>query len=231
LSRGKLLMPGNNNPYIPTTDALLLAWADNFSAVITANPGDYGLIAGQAVTFAALFTTFESALATATDPGTRTSVTVAAKDAARAAMVTNARMLARIALAFPTVTPGDLTAAGLIVRNTVPTPIPAPVTVPILGLLNCIGKVVTLAFADELTPSSKYKPFGVTSLQLFMKTGAVPPASPADAEFVAAYGRWPARVDLSTLPAGTQLHFIARWATRRGLTGPQSAVVSAVLQA
>lgn len=224
-------MPGNNNPYIPTTDADLLTWATNFDAVITANPTDYGLIAGQATAFDVLRDAYAAALTLATDPATRTSVTVAAKDAAKAAMVTNARQLARVALAFPTVTPGDLTAAGLIVRNTVPTPIPAPTTVPLVSFLASIGKTITLDFADELTPSKKYKPFGVTGLQLFLKTGAVAPASPDDCQLIQTLGRWPARIDLSTLAAGTVCHFIGRWVTRRGLTGPQSAVVSAILQA
>lgn len=224
-------MPGNNNPYIPPTDADLLDWATNFDTIITANPTDYGLIAGQATAFDVLRDAYAAALALATAPATRTPVTVAAKDAAKASMVTSARMLARIALAFPTVTPGDLTAAGLIVRNTVPTPIPAPATVPLLALLASIGKTVTLDFADELTPSKKYKPFGVTVLQLFMKTGAVAPASPDDCTLVGSFGRWPVRLDLSSLAVGTQLNFIARWATRKGLTGPQSAVVTAILQA
>ena len=40
-------------PYIPARNANLIAWAANFSTLITASPGTYGLLAGDATAIAA----------------------------------------------------------------------------------------------------------------------------------------------------------------------------------
>lgn len=71
---------------MPQKDAELGTWATNFSALITANPTDFGLIAGDAVIIAAAVDPYVAALAVSTAPGTRTPVAIAAKDSAREAM-------------------------------------------------------------------------------------------------------------------------------------------------
>jgi hypothetical protein len=224
-------MPGSYNPYIPTTDAALDTWATNFDAVITANPTDYGLVAGQATAFHTLRLAFTTALATSSNPATRTSVTVAAKDAAKADMVVSARSLAMVALAYPLVTPSDLLAAGLIVKNTVPTPIPAPTTVPLLDFLSSIGQAVTIGYADETSPSAKYKPFGVIGLQVFTQVGGTAPVGVETMQLKATVGRWPIRLQFAGGDVGENVYVMARWVTRKGLTGPSSALLTAVVQA
>lgn len=223
-------MPGNYNPYIPLTDAALDAWATNFDTVITAAPADYGLTAPQAVAFNILRAAFSAALLVTDTPATRTPVTIAAKDSARAAMVTSARSLARVALAYPSVLPADLTAAGLIVRNTVPTPIPAPATIPLLSFLSSVGLQMTVSFADELTPSKKYKPFGAVALQVFGKIDGAAPASIDECFLLGQTGRWPIKLTFQGADAGKHVYLIARWVTRRGLVGPVSATLDAVIQ-
>ena len=72
---------------IPTKEADLYNWADNFSTLLTANPTTYGLVAGDATAVAAVVTPFKTAFDAASDPGTRTQALVGTKDAAKDAML------------------------------------------------------------------------------------------------------------------------------------------------
>ena len=82
--------------YIPTRDADLVGWADNFSTLITASPTTYGLTAGDATTISGLVTAWDAAYALAVNPSTRTPSTVADKDSAKGAMLPILRLYAQM---------------------------------------------------------------------------------------------------------------------------------------
>ena len=85
-----------SNIFYAGTDSELLAGAANFSTLIGAGPVPLGLNSAQATAYATLNATYASMYATATNPPTRTTATIAAKDTARVALVNNTRMLATI---------------------------------------------------------------------------------------------------------------------------------------
>src|SRR5260221_10987595 len=89
--KGRIVPKG----FLPNTDAALLAWSLNFSTRITAGPVPLGLTALQATAYAALHTSYATALA-ACDPGERSKSLVAAKNTARLALKTSARLLAKL---------------------------------------------------------------------------------------------------------------------------------------
>ena len=105
-------MPQNPD-YIPSTDSGLGTWADNFSTLLTAAPTDYGLVAGNATDVSAVVAPFVAALALATNPATKTAVTVAAKDAAKSAMLAVVRPFATTISSNANVLSGDKTAIGV----------------------------------------------------------------------------------------------------------------------
>lgn len=215
-------MPGNYNSYIPLKDADLDAWATNFASVLTADPASYGATAGQASSLTTLAGAFTTALATATNPATRTSVTVAAKDNAKALLVIEARTLAMQAQAYGGITPALLAAAGLTVRLTVPSPIPAPSTKPLTANLGVVNGLMTIAVNDEATPDKKYKPFGAVACQHFVKYGGAAPATVDDCQYLGQTTRTPQQINLGVANVGTTAWIISRWVTRKGLTGPVS---------
>lgn len=217
--------------YIPAKDLDADAWFQNFNAQITATPTAYGLVAGDATAFDPLADAFSSALTIALTPSTRTKVTVAAKDSARAAVELKARQLAAKVQAYPSITPTLLEDLGLTVRDSGPTPITAPTTQPLLAIQSIGTKSAILRFADELTPDSRRKPANVIALQLFMKTGATPPTGPEDAEFIGPATKNPHALDFSALAAGTNVYIFGRWQTRRGLTGPASSTINTTVAA
>ena len=129
--------------FLPTTDNALLAWSLNFSTLISATPTTYGLSSTQATAYATLHSQYSAALATATNPTTRTKANVAAKNTARDALKTDARLLAKIVDGQATVTDQQRIQLGLNVR-TVPTPVPVPSLPPEMDIVSVIGRTVKI---------------------------------------------------------------------------------------
>jgi hypothetical protein len=214
----------------PTADAPLKAWAQNASALITSTPTVYGLVAGDATALAALVNDFDTRLDTATTPSTRTKGTIAAKNTSKLALLAKLRQLIKIINAHPGVTNAQRADLGLNPRDVVPTPVPVPVTRPMVT----VDVDGTIRLVDETTPERRGKPVGVNGAVVYTKivVGDAPgPVTPADAAFAALATR--ARVTLP-LPAGSKnktLWVLAQWYNERGELGPISAPASSVIAA
>jgi hypothetical protein len=215
--------------YIPTKDADLLAWTLNWTTRVTATPALYGLTAPIAAACAGLFTTFNTAYQAAVSPTTRSPTTVAAKDSAKGAMVPVLRLYSQQVKANDAVSNANKEALGIHIDDTVPTPIPAPTTAPIVSITDSGVLEMNLRFADELSPSSRRKPFGAPGLLLFRKIGTVPATDPDGAEFVGFYTRIPMAVGFGAPDQGKMCTFFARWTNTKGEEGPWSTATSRIV--
>jgi len=208
-----------NQDYIPTPDADFDAWLTNFSTLATAAPATYGLTAPNAVVIAAQQAAFNAAFLTATTPATRTSPTIAAKDAARATAEAVVRPFAVEVSMNAAVADLDKAAIGVTIRKVVPTPIPPPLTFPTLTLVAAQPLQHALSYRDSATPTTKSKPFGAIGMQLFRYIGVAPTADPALARF---FDQWTKSPNVSTFDAGDMgkwCTYFARWVTRGGPNG------------
>src|SRR5688572_9679270 len=124
--------------FLPNKDAALLAWSLNFSTRITATPTAYGLVAADATAYAALHTNFATTMA-AVDPDERNKIATAAKNTARLALKTSARLLAKRVEGTASVTDAQKLELGLNVRA-MPSPIPPPATAPIISITSVMGR-------------------------------------------------------------------------------------------
>jgi hypothetical protein len=215
--------------YIPGPDADCLTWLGNFSVVITASPTDYGLIAGDATEMTTRTATFSGALAAATNGSTRGPMTVAAKDIARANAVVFARSLAARIQAYPEITSDQLVALGLTVRKTGRTPVPDPVTAPLLSFISASALRHTLRYSDETTPDSRKKPFGSAGLMVswwILPSGT--PASGPPTQF-GIYSANPMVFNFQLADVGKVVTYSAQWMTATGAMGPISNVVTAAV--
>lgn len=235
---GLSFAPALSSDYIPTKDADLDAWATNFDTVITAAPTSYGLIAGQATAFHTLRLAFTNALATAVNPATRTPVTVALKDTARAQAVALARQLGQVAQRYPSITDGLLASAGLTVRDPIPSPIPAPVSTPVMSLLSSDSLSHVLRYHDSILANPRGKPPGAVAMQLFAKVGPGAPADISDCVFIGQFSKMPAVAggggsvfQFDPTDAGKTIYYLSRWVTATGKLGPTSAQFAATLPA
>lgn len=216
-------MPGS---YIPTRDANLADWANNFATTIAASPASYGLVAGDATTISAYVNAFVSALSVVSNPATKTIATVASKDGAKAAMLGIVRPYAQQIKSNQGVTNASKLALGLTIRDTVPTPIVAPVSSPIIAVLGATPGQHTIRFADSNTPDSRAKPFGAIGLQLFVAVAQAALTDPNVAEFRSFVTRQPFGVTFNPADNGKVATYFARWQTRTGLVGPWSTPVA-----
>lgn len=208
--------------YIPSTDAGLAAWSANFEAIVAVDYAALGLTGGQASAVTAADTAYQAAYTLAVDPGTRTPVTVAAKDSAKFALLGTVRPVAIQVRNNPAVSDATKVSLGLTVPALVPTPIPAPTTVPTLAVLAATPGVHKIDSRDDSTPTSKAKPPGALQLQLWVAYGTAPAPDPTTAEFLGVFTKSPFFVSLPVAQTGKVATYFGRWVTRRGLLGPWS---------
>ena len=220
--------------FLPSKDQDLNAWAANFDTKITATPTAYGLIAGDATAFHGLAQDFDARLAAAVNPATRTKVTIQQKEISRAALRAKARALARIVNAYPAITNAQRAELGLTVRDTIPTPIPAPATQPVVNIEGSGGGQSLLRLADETSPNRRAKPSGVFGALIYGKIGPATDPAPVtvhDAQFMGVATKTVHTVDLPSGSAGKTLWILAQWMNERGQPGPTSVVASAMIAA
>lgn len=214
-------------PYLPSRDADLQTWAVAFSGLITATPTVYGLIAGQATTLAGLVSAYTSALALATGAATRTSVTVAAKDTAKANLVFLIQSYVAIIQGYPAITPALLSGLGLTVRSTTRTPINPPTTFPLISILSIISLNARLTISDELTPDAKKRPFGAAGMELYIKVAGPAPIDLSSMTYVGVFTRTPTDFVVPNAALGETVFMRGVWINDKGERGPMGPLVSA----
>lgn len=217
-------MAGSSD-YIPAPDADYDLWATNFSTLLTASPGTYGLVAGDATAVAAVYSTWHAAYLAAINPATRTPVTVQAKDVARSASLVVIRPYAVTISNNAGVNPSDKVAIGVNPGTSTPTPIPAPNTAPVISVQLATPLVHQLAYHDESQPETvKAKPDGVKFLELRGAVSVTPITDQAAIAFKSLQSKSPFFVEWDAADVGKQAYYAARWVNSNGLLGPWSAI-------
>lgn len=220
-------------PYIPPKDADLKSWLENFIALTSADPALYGLTGGDAAAIAAAGNPAVAAITVALNKPTRTPTDVLAKNNLRAAALQVIRPFAQAIRGNTGVTNDNKLALRLNLANNAPSPIPAPVTFPVLAMLGATPLQHTLRFADSsaATPRGK-KPFGALNAQLWVVITAVGvpvPTDPLAGTMIAVPTKNPITVTFASGDVGKVATYFARWVTRTGLLGPWSVSLSMVI--
>lgn len=225
--------------YIPTSDAAFDAWSQNFAALITADPTLYGLNSSDASTIQTAVDDFHAAYLiaglsgtppkTPLNPSQRTPVTIAAKDSAKSACLPVVRFYAINIRNNVGVSNDDKEALGLTIVKTTPTPIPAPVSVPILSFVANGTNSTQFSWRDSLTPTVKRRPFGAIGIQLFRSFTSPPPLTPAPTDFIGVYTKAPFTVVGDDDHAGDSARYWGRWVTQRQLVGDFSTPIDAIV--
>lgn len=213
--------------YIPSTDSGYDMWLSNFSTLLTASPATYGLLSGDAVAVAAQYTAWHAAFLLASNPSTRTSVTVADKDTAKTNSLLIVRPYAQEISQNAGVDPADKDAIGVNPRTNGPSPIAPPTTAPVLVILGATPLQHTLRYHDEEQPETvRAKPFGVIALQLFMSVSETPIVDQDLLDFSKIVTVCPFPQDFLSGDVGKAAYYAARWQNRNGDTGPWSSIVN-----
>jgi hypothetical protein len=213
-------------PYIPARNANLLAWATNFSALITAAPATYGLMASDATTIAAQRSALNTAYGLITSPSTKTAATVSAFNTAKINALSVFRPYAQTISINAGVSSANKTALGVNPRTSTPTPITAPTTTPVLTVQSASTAGLITRYRDATaSPSVKSKPYGVTQIQIYGEASATVITDPSTLPLIITTTKSPLQLSLAGT-AGKIVYLAARWITRKGLVGPWSPIVS-----
>lgn len=213
--------------YLPQKLSEFQVWFLNFASLISGSPATYGLVAGDAASIQASYDAFAAAYAISTSPVTRSPTTVQDTITARNTSVQIIRAYGRLILANQGVADADKVALGLHLRDPVNTPVPAPLTNPMLTLVGATPGQITASYRDSAaSPGVKAKPFGAATMQLFVQIGTVAPVTPGATPFQKVVTKSPFFVDTAAATPGQIAYVYARWATARGLVGPWSPMAS-----
>lgn len=216
--------------YIPSKDTDFNSWIINFSTRLSASPGTFGLTAGDAASVAGVTGTWAAAYTAAINPSTRTPVTIAAKDDAKTAALAVVRVLAVQISLNPGVLSDDKIDIGVNPRTSIPTPIPAPNTSPVLSIIAAQTGTAIVRYKDEAAPEKiKAKPYGVTQLMFGYQVSTTPITDPDEIALVTPMTKAPTLFAFDAGDKGKTCYCTARWMTRRGLLGPAAAIVSFVI--
>ncbi|HEY7089919.1 MAG TPA: hypothetical protein VH518_17615 [Tepidisphaeraceae bacterium] len=210
------------NSYIPRSQAKAVVWFRTFANGISSNPSKYMLSPAEAAHISNVVDAFEASLLVATTPGTRTAVTVVAKDDARAAAEQLCQAYYSLIKHNAGVSDDDKIAIGVRPLNRGRTRINCPLTSPAVNVIAATPGRHVLRYRDSLTPSSKAKPFGAIALQLFVAVGDSIVRGVSEAKFCGSYTTNPVSVEFQQIQDGQVATYFGRWTSRRGEVGPWS---------
>jgi hypothetical protein len=207
-----------------------VAGSANFAADIALNYASLGLTTAQSAAFGVVNTALQAAWTLATDPSTRTRVTIAGKDLALRNMRHAAVPLAKIIYATGTVTDAQLIGLGLLPRASFAPVGPAP-TAPALEVGAVTGRRVQIRLRPAggegrpaIFPGSK-------GANVYSFVGPAAPAEQREWHFEGLATRGNAQVLFpDDVPSGATVWLSACWVSNRGATGPACEPVPFTLQ-
>jgi len=203
------IMP-QNPPFAPSDDLGLREWGDNFSTKLTATPLLYGETAPVAVAVAALQLAFSNALDTSSAPATRTSVTIAAKNLARAEFTAGVFPVAVRIGANRSVLPENKVAIGVTVPITTRTRNPLGGVALQLTLESQDATGTNLRSQNPATPDTTARPEGARAWEIEQKIYAADGLTVESTNTTFGTRRF-ARVLTPVGKAGRRADFRARW--------------------
>lgn len=216
-------MPQTN--YLPTREANLLGWLNNFKARIDLDFAAYGLSEVQKTDFTNATDAFDSAYAVANDPSTRTRANIQAKNTAKKAAIAQARQTVGICQAWPGMTDAKRDLLRITVRDTEPTLIGPPEVMPVLRVASVTGRVLDLELRRQ-DGTTKQKPVGVRAAWLYTFVGDTPPSDLNDWHFKGGTTKSnPQIVFPDTVAAGTAVWVTALWVNPTDQPGPACAPI------
>ena len=144
---------------------------------------------------------------------------------AKAAMLVINRSYASQIRLDPGVSNADKTALGLNLPNNTPSPIPTPVTFPLVNVVSAGPGSHEIRFADSTTPAARKKAAGAIGMQLFRGIGTAPIVDPALCSLLDVLTAQPYLSVFEPGDAGKVATYFARWQTRGKQAGGASALV------
>lgn len=211
--------------YIPPRRTNRLAYLQSVSTLITANPTDYGLDAGQATDLATRVGTLTTEIANQETARSAAKAQSATTQTADSDAESYFRNLAAIAVADPLVDDAMLATIGLARRDPNPSPRPAPATAPEFTLLKLEPNLAYFSFRDAGSAGPRGRATNAIGVQVSLVNASAPPL-PDEANLGVISLMTRTYRSVPTIPGIVPHRAYARWVTQRGLLGPWSTGIS-----
>lgn len=218
------------NRTVPANEKALRRFVYNFSRLVQSDPAQYGLEPADAMRLMDEADLYLEAAFTAGRPGTRTRVTVRAKNDAKRRVVPVFRSYAAIVKANPEVAIWNKVQLGIVVdgaRRKSPTP--PPMAAPILSLRQGSAGVHELLYHDANHMSRRSKPKGATHLILLSHVSERGITDPNRARYLGALTRQPIRIEYTAEEAGLVATYFGAWLMASGRQTPWSLPVTMII--
>jgi hypothetical protein len=216
-----------NRDYVPTREAELVTFTNNFAEQLTAKFAQVGRTSQDATAFAALNAAWVASYATASNPPTRTKPSVQAKNTARRACVAKLRELAGLIQKFSGTT-NELRADFLLPIPAQRSPIAIPTAIPNIEVRNRYGNTVVIRLSEPT--GRRVMPKGVQGARVYTYVGPTAPTDPNAYFLEGQTTRNEVELQFDTaLTPGTTVWITAAYYNPRGQLGPGATPISTVL--
>ncbi len=217
--------------YIPRSDSAFNDFQKNLMSRLKADTAKFALSTASNSELTALQTEWESRLAAHNEAQSVAASASVSKDTARTNYEAAIRRQVRTTQNAPGVTDADRAELGLTIRDTQPTAPAAPNRRPVVQVDTSQRLQHELLVTDELTPTSRSKPEGVSHYEIWVKVGGPPPTDDSELRFLDTGTTATFIAKFKGADAGQTAHYWARWVNTRKEKGPWSQTTSATITA
>jgi hypothetical protein len=214
--------------YIPAKDADFIEWVENFSGLCALNKTAWGLPDADVTAFQAVVAEYKGIYETATGPNA-TKADILNKNEKKAALKERVRDFKRRNIdPNRAVTDPDRERLRLPIRDTKPTPVPPPSTVPEFEFTYPGARRIDLHFRD-FGSEHRAKPKGAAGAMIAYEVRDTPPTNQSQLLHSLFTGRTPYHFEFQEEERGKTVYFCLCWQNGKGQRGPWSEIQSAII--
>ena len=214
----------SNSKYIPYQDSKFDGFQVDFIAAVTANAATWGISVTELTPLTAAQAVWTPAWAVAKNKDNRTKAQIAVKTQARKDYEAVLRPFIQTRIyRNPVMSNADLLLCGVRPHSSGRTPVPQPVSVPEITVVNRFGNAVSVYFnppKGEDGSTQRGKPKGVSGMLVVYQMGGTPPANPKQCSSNATLTRSPKRISFQPDEAGQRVYLFGCWVNAKGEQGP-----------
>jgi hypothetical protein len=224
-----------SNDYLPAGDKPFLGWITNFLKYLMSRVTKFKVPQDEYDGLDGERNVYTQKLEVATEPATRTSMTIQGKNVAKKVLKKHTRKVVNEYLIHNhLLTEEDFKMLGLPIHKETRTPIPPPTDAVTLEIRQLSGHRVEVNFSrisidDADKEHREAKPFGVRGAEIRWAILPAPPASQDDLVHSEFDTRSPYIFQFDIPQAGKTLYLCARWENTTGKKGPWSVIMSAII--
>jgi hypothetical protein len=227
-------MARSGEHYIPRPDGNFAAWANHYYDAVEKWYSVQGFDKDLLAALKKALDTWNAQYPAHVSAQQRAEAARQAKDQARSELEREIRPVTNFVQGYPKTTNADRAEMGITVRDTSPSPAPAPSSRP-LALVES-GQRLThqLRLVDESTPTRRARPAGVLGAEVWVKlvdADSPAPTDPAALTFLTMTTRPSFRAEFKAGEGGKTAVYMARWVNTRGEKGPWSEITTATVAA